>query len=564
VNSFVDAGLDRECPLPNGMELEFELVEVEGGRLQATRVTRPGFAEPASEFRGAIKGIERFRSVPALSDVIVPPPASAREAANARTIAERVSAERTRIEAERVRFDSEAQRHLHRAEAAEAQLPDVVRDFEEKIAELESERDRQITQLRGDVEKYKAQAVAAAAARDALPAVSVASAEILAEHLRSLRTDLGTWLDRRLRSNNEIGIARRAAVAAVGEEDVAEYEEIRRRRSTAPDTVAATAYALAEKTSRLRLPTYAEALDGLRATEISRVHIVVVAAPCTPGRLLLLAPLAPEDAERGDDVRWRVASFLFDAAERAAREMDADVTIGRALDCLVADLRPWGAEPELVGIALQEAWEARPTLAAAPLTMGWELVPGVELPVVPFEQDAEAVKSVVGASATGGDLRTVARRLRLPLADLIAGLQGAGLPFPDDSIDAGVEESIRQLLHLEEEPKPAIATRGEVTAGPSVDSSSSEGIARRLLQKLLRDARIGGRHTNAAHVWGHHFADDEKDLAREIMSRLVRRGILLSKRKPSGEHVSIDPRRMDDVKRIVDLKYTDSSLYEPI
>jgi hypothetical protein len=185
VNSVVDPGIDRERPLPVGMELEFEAVELEGGKLQAIHVTRPGLSQRVvvpSELRGPIKGVERLRSVVAVAPDPIPPPpqpSTRIKSVSSRTLAERVTAERERIESERARLDAEAQRLARRAEAAEAQLPDVVRDFEEKIAELEAERDRQIAQLRGDVDKYKAQAQSAAAARDALPAVSVASAEIL-------------------------------------------------------------------------------------------------------------------------------------------------------------------------------------------------------------------------------------------------------------------------------------------------------------------------------------------------------------------------------------------------
>jgi hypothetical protein len=567
VNSVVDPGIDRERPLPVGMELEFEAVELEGGKLQAIHVTRPGFSQRVlapSQLRGAIKGVERLRSVVAVAPDPIPPPpqpSTPIESVSSRTIAERVTAERERIESERTRLDAEAQRLARRAEAAEAQLPDVVRDFEEKIAELEAERDRQIAQLRGDVDKYKAQAQSAAAARDALPAVSVASTEILAQHVRNLRTEFGTRVDGRVRSHGEVGLARRAAVAAVGEGTVIEYEEIRRRRTGAADPLAAKAYAMAEEAARIRLPAYANALDGVRTIDATRVPILVVAAPGSPTRLLLLAPLAPEDAERGDDLQWRVAAFLFDAAERAAREMDANVSVGRAADCLAVDLRPWGAEPELVGIALQEAWDMRPSLSGASMIMSWELLPGVDPPFIPVEPDSEVLERRLVGPAVGGDLRTVARRLRLPLPDLVASLQGAGLPFPDDYVDVGVEESVRQLLNLETEPDvtPAPET---VPPPPGSAPSSPPMIARRILQKLLRDSRIGGRHTEAQNVWGHHFADDEKDVAREIMDRLVRRGILMSLRKPGGEHVSIDPRCIDDVKRIIELIWSDASLYE--
>ena len=87
-------------------------------------------------------------------------------------------------------------------------------------------------------------------------------------------------------------------------------------------------------------------------------------------------------------------------------------------------------------------------------------------------------------------------------------------------------------------------------------------IASRLLLKLMRDHRIGGRYTRIDNVWGHHFADDEKDLAREMTDRLVRRGLLLVNPRSGRDQVSIDPRRIAEVQGIVDLRATDASLFE--
>jgi hypothetical protein len=80
---------------------------------------------------------------------------------------------------------------------------------------------------------------------------------------------------------------------------------------------------------------------------------------------------------------------------------------------------------------------------------------------------------------------------------------------------------------------------------------SPPAVASRLLARLLRDHRIGGRHTRVEHAWGHHFSDEERPLARDLVERFQREGLLLSKVSEGAAHVSINPRKLREVGAIL-------------
>lgn len=575
INSIADAGIDVDQPLPVGLELEFETHRLDGGRVQAVAVTRPGIrpTQPgtAPPVQGAIRGLEHLKSVavtrplarhPSEQPSVTPPPQPPGGGGDDLSVGSRVLAERRRIEAERSRLDTEVHRWSRKAEAAEAQLPEVLKDFEVRIKDLEEERDRQYGALKKEAERYRKEVERAEATRDELPTVSAVSRTIFDEHIDRTRREVDDWLARRIAAKTELAHARSEAVRSAGDETVREYEEIRRRKSVAADAVEARAYGYAEQAARESIRCYAELLDRSADHHGARVTVLLV-VPDGGGRLVLIAPTASDALDAEEAIRWRLGAFVVDAAERGAREMDASVTIGRVGRCFAVELRPWGAEPELIGLLLQEAWESRPMFAEFALSMSWDSLYGIDPPFEPIESDGEDSRPGEAHDPSGGDIRAVALRIGVSLADVIAALVGAGLPFPNDTIDVGVEESLRELVGIESAPNLLVAgERATVQLASFPDKSTPPMIVRRILAKLLRDSRIGGRHTSVDHVWGHHFSPDEKDLAREVTRRLVTSGILMVRRKTGSEHVSIDPRRMDDVRALIDLRDIGSDLLD--
>ena len=65
-----------------------------------------------------------------------------------------------------------------------------------------------------------------------------------------------------------------------------------------------------------------------------------------------------------------------------------------------------------------------------------------------------------------------------------------------------------------------------------------------MLRKLLVDRRVGGRHTRIEHAYGHHFSDEEKDIARRVAEWLEKDGIFIPKNNEGSHHISINPRRL--------------------
>ena len=148
----------------------------------------------------------------------------------------------------------------------------------------------------------------------------------------------------------------------------------------------------------------------------------------------------------------------------------------------------------------------------------------------------------------------------MTLAELVAALVARGLPFPDDSVAAGTEDSLRALLGVapvpEREPgaPPAAASPGAPAVPAALD------IAARALGKLLRARVIGGKHTRIENVYGHHFSDAEKEPARAVTEQLLRLGILLEKTNLGARHVSINPRRLEDARRLAEGRSVDREI----
>ncbi|MBI5498742.1 MAG: hypothetical protein HY907_00755 [Deltaproteobacteria bacterium] len=111
-------------------------------------------------------------------------------------------------------------------------------------------------------------------------------------------------------------------------------------------------------------------------------------------------------------------------------------------------------------------------------------------------------------------------RLGRLVRDLLAVLQHRGLPPVDDVVDSGAEAWQRLLLvgvgqtSLPGGQAEPAAPAPTSTAAPQ---TGTPAIAARLPTELLRDRRVGGRHTGIEHAYGHHFADEEKKLARCIV-----------------------------------------------
>jgi hypothetical protein len=136
------------------------------------------------------------------------------------------------------------------------------------------------------------------------------------------------------------------------------------------------------------------------------------------------------------------------------------------------------------------------------------------------------------------DLRDpLGRTHPLRVAEAVARLGGS--PLDEESVDA-LEEPLLELL----EP-PGSVTRAHDDPDPG------RRVVRRILQRLDGMGKWGGYHTAFDHM-ARGFAGNERSLAYELGERLVAGGLLVEKPSVGQRHVSLNPRRSSDIRRLID------------
>jgi hypothetical protein len=125
----------------------------------------------------------------------------------------------------------------------------------------------------------------------------------------------------------------------------------------------------------------------------------------------------------------------------------------------------------------------------------------------------------------------------LRVAEAVARLGGS--PLDDESVEA-LEGHLLDLL----EP-PGSVTRAHDDPDPR------RRAVRRILQRLDGMGKWGGYHTAFDHI-ARGFAGNERSLAYAMGERLVASGLLLEKPSVGQRHVSLNPRRSGDIRRLID------------
>jgi len=436
-------------------------------------------------------------------------------------------------------------------EAEASRLDDECRATEERIDAVRAEAERRIREIR---EEHAEKERRAGRLRTEAAGMAVVPEERRAAWSKVLR-ERGAKLARALVDRAETlrdrSTARRTAVVALGAAVVERYEEVRRRAVNKADPIAAEAYSRMEADLRREVAKYAEAMDA--AGSVERISIPVAVAT---GRTGTVAVLPIPTTEVASDPCWRVAAAFSQAMEIAVREMtdtSGPPEYGQVGGCIAARIAG-GMDVELFELLLGEMWLARPTLTEIESVFEVEIAPSLEFEAHDTEDSGESDDGM----HAHGQLPVVAVRLGLALSEVVGALVAHGLPFPDDEIDAGVEASLRSLLGLEADEAPP---EDVPEAGPALDRSSPAVIASRVLSRLLRDGRVGGRHTGIEHAYGHHFADEEKKVARKVIDRLLVMGILRKKLNEGAFHVYIDPRRLREVWAIINLEGRDERVF---
>jgi hypothetical protein len=137
-----------------------------------------------------------------------------------------------------------------------------------------------------------------------------------------------------------------------------------------------------------------------------------------------------------------------------------------------------------------------------------------------------------------GDLRApIGSTHPLRVAEAVSRLGGS--PLDEDAVEALEPELLRLL-----EPAGAVARAHD-------DPDPRRRVTRRILQRLDGMGKWGGYHTAFDHL-ARGFAGNERALAFEVGEELVAAGLLAEKPSVGQRHVSLNPRKAGEIRRLID------------
>jgi hypothetical protein len=161
------------------------------------------------------------------------------------------------------------------------------------------------------------------------------------------------------------------------------------------------------------------------------------------------------------------------------------------------------------------------------------------------------VREVRAPAPEAGRLEELERRLRKAEKEgehLRRELERARAGAAGDAPD-GPEAASSVLPFLPDASLPDSDAVPE-TVPPSEDPNPRRRVLRQMLKKLFKKGKIGASHTHEDNVY-RGVADHEKGIAKELIALLYREGLLMPKPTATDPHVSLDPERVAEVRRIV-------------
>ena len=282
-----------------------------------------------------------------------------------------------------------------------------------------------------------------------------------------------------------------------------------------------------EWAARLRELLRAELDRGARELGEARtwreLPIALAVAPMD-GAIVLVAPIAPElraDTEvvgdRGAQLAAAAVEALVEAAEPGPPSSAADLKLLLgASDGYLAAAYP-SADPRWSADYAREALDDA-TAAIDRLRARTHVLPGHTLAV-------EDLRPPIGATHP------------LRVAEAVTRLGGS--PRDEESVEA-LEPQLLRLL------EPA----GTVTRAHD-DPDPRRRVMRRILQRLDGMGKWGGYHTAYDHL-ARGFAGNDRAFAFEVGEELAAAGLLTEKPSVGQRHVSLNPRRLKDIRALID------------
>ena len=282
-----------------------------------------------------------------------------------------------------------------------------------------------------------------------------------------------------------------------------------------------------EWTARLRLLLRAELERGtaeLGEPRSGRDRPVVLAVAPADGSVAAVLPLAPElradpavVSDRGAALAAAAVASLVEAAEAGppARAVELALRLG-AHDGFLLLRFPAGD----AGWAAEYAREALDHAAA-----GIDRLRARALLVPAHALDPEDERPPIGPTHP------------LRVAEAVARLGSS--PLDEDAIESLAPQLIALL-----EPDDSAARAHD-------DADPRRRVMRRIVQRLDGMGKWGGYHTAFDHL-ARGFAGNDRALAIAVGEALLDAGLLAEKPSVGQRHVSLNPRRAGDVRRLID------------
>jgi hypothetical protein len=249
---------------------------------------------------------------------------------------------------------------------------------------------------------------------------------------------------------------------------------------------------------------------------------VTVAVGAAGDHLIAVVPVDASvraDPEAASERAWLLAAAavgaLAEASDLTAPTAPGDLAVeAGALDARLALRLPGGADPDLAVLAFEEQIAGVDRLRARALAL-----PGHVL-------------------ADAGDWRApIGPGHPLHVAEAVARF--GGRPADPRSVEE-LEDAVLGVL------EPA-----DAAVRPHDDPDPGRRVARRILQRLDGMGKWGGYHTEFAHL-ARGFHGNDQALAGAVGERLLAAGLLAEKPSVGQRHVYLNPRRVGDIRAMID------------
>lgn len=140
--------------------------------------------------------------------------------------------------------------------------------------------------------------------------------------------------------------------------------------------------------------------------------------------------------------------------------------------------------------------------------------------------------------------------------------RGHPLRVAEAVVHLGGDPAVPASLEVLEEPVLEIVGTEPAASRPHDDPDPARRIARRILQRLDGFGKWGGYHTEFAHLT-RGFAGNERALATRVAEALIADGMLAEKPSVGQRHVFLNPRRVGDIRALIERGATPRGLALP-